>query len=116
MGGICKYEIKTKSIQVYPYPNDLRPYKHSMCKVRDEIIIVDGDKHGSIIAFDMTTQKYKQQCKIDKIGWYPNCIAVGNHVHIMGGMQNKNGTHYVYNVDSNSMGSEVDETSKGGLH
>eukprot|EP01083_Nonionella_stella_P064471 168019_1 len=104
---MVEYCIKSnKIISVIPFPDNIQPKQHSLCKYKNEIVIVDGKKQQQIITFNPHSKEFEIKFKIPGIGEYATCIAVHDEIHIFGGSALYNrpkAQHFIYRFKQNKI-------------
>eukprot|EP01083_Nonionella_stella_P064470 168017_1 len=104
---MVEYDIKSnKIISVIPFPDNIQPKQHSLCKYKNEIVIVDGKKQQQIITFNPHSKEFEIKFKIPGIGEYATCIAVHDEIHIFGGSALYNrpkAQHFIYRFKQNKI-------------
>eukprot|EP01083_Nonionella_stella_P064469 168014_1 len=100
---MVEYCIKSnKIISVIPFPDNIQPKQHSLCKYKNEIIIVDRKR---IITFNPHSKEFEIKLEISDIGPRATCIALFDEIHIFSASHivQSQPHHFIYRFKHNKI-------------
>lgn len=102
--GMIEYDCSSKSIkQIVPYPQGFKPLHHTICKYKEDTIVIIDGPHGSLITFNVTDNSFGKPVDIPRVGYHPSAIAVKKYIHIFHGSKNKKNEYFVYSMQKGTV-------------
>ena len=109
---MVEYDCTTNTIkQVVSYPNGVEPYYHTVCKYKDDTIVIADGHNGVVVTFNVNTKIFSEPVSFSKVGSWCSAIAVQEYIHIFHGDENKKSEYVVYSMNERTANTSKDESS-----
>ena len=109
--GMVEYDCTTNTIkQVVSYPNGVAPSYHTVCKYKDDTIVIADGYRGVVVTFNVNTKSFSEPVPIPKVGRWCSAIAVQEYIHIFHGQDNKKSEYVVHSMNERTVNTFKDES------